>query len=81
MTDTKLWAVHVEGPDDVIAAVDRAEADTRAKEINEMYEAFTKRPDADPAVDPRWHASVVEWPYDLADHAEDVARGDDRWIA
>lgn len=79
MTDTTLWAVHVEGPDDVIAAVDRAEADAKAKEINDGYEAFKQRPDHRPDVDVRWHANVIEWPYSAAEHHEEVATGDDRW--
>lgn len=73
-----LWAVHVEGPDDVIAAADRAEADAKAVEINAAWETFSQRPDASDN-DPRWHATVVPWEWSAEDHAEEVARGDERW--
>lgn len=73
MTEPELWAVHIEGPDDVIACADRAEADTRAAEINQAWAQFRQRPDASDN-DPRWHAVVVPWTYGSDDHAEEVAR-------
>lgn len=78
--EIQLWAVHVEGPDDIIACADRAEADERAAGINAAYESFSKRPDAS-ELDGRWHATVIPWPADwpAEDHAEEVARGDERW--
>lgn len=82
MTDLPmLWAVHVQGPDDIIATVDRAEADQHAEAINAWYERQTMRPDFDPETFPRVHAEVIEWPYSRTGHAEDVARGDVRWAA
>ncbi|RKR92840.1 hypothetical protein BDK92_7322 [Micromonospora pisi] len=78
VASSALWAVHVEGPDDVIAAADLAEADRKAAEINAAWEQFTKRPDAS-ELDPRWHAVVVEWPSSADDHTEEVARGEERW--
>ena len=77
-TDT-LWAVHIAGPDDVIAAKDRAEADAKAAEINDLWERFTQRADYDPELDPRWHATVIPWPGSAEDHAGQVALGDERW--
>lgn len=74
-----LWAVHIEGPDDIIATVDRDEADQQARQINDWYTAVTKRPDFDAETFPRVHADVIEWPFSPAAHAEDVARGDERW--
>jgi hypothetical protein len=76
--NTELWAVHIEGPDDIVAAADRHEADTKATEINAAYETFAKRPDAS-EFDVRWHANVVPWPFSTVDHVEEVARGDERW--
>lgn len=73
-----LWALHIEGPDDVIAARDRAEADERAAEINAAYEQYKQRPDAGPD-DPKWCAVVITWPGTATDHAEEVALGDGRW--
>lgn len=76
-----LWAVHVEGPDDVLAAADRADAETHANAINEWYARWSTRPDADPGLDPRVHANVIEWDGTPEDHAADLARGDVRWAA
>lgn len=73
-----LYAVHVEGPDDVIAATDRAEAEVRAAEINGIAEEIASRSDASSA-DPVIRAVVVEWPYSLAEHAAAIAEGDGRW--
>ncbi|HZN71226.1 MAG TPA: hypothetical protein VFC00_06030 [Micromonosporaceae bacterium] len=73
-----LWAVHVQGPDDVIAAADRGEAERRAAEINAVAAAVAARPDASPN-DPKVYAVVIEWPYVRDEHAEEVARGDQRW--
>lgn len=72
---TTLWAVHIEGPDDMRAAPSKDAAEQRAKEINDGYELWAKRPDVSPNA-PRWHAVVAPWPYDEAGHAEDVATWD-----
>lgn len=74
-----LWAVHVQGPDDVIAARDRYEADARTAEINASWEAFKLRPGFDPDTCGRWHAVVVPYPGTAEQHAREVARGDERW--
>ncbi len=74
----KLWAVHIEGPDDIIAAADAAEAHTKATEINQAWEIFSRRPDASEN-DPRWHAVVVPWPWSAREHTSEVARGAERW--
>ena len=68
-----LWAIHVEGPDDVVAMPDEATARRHAKAINELYERFARRPDASP-VDGRWDASVIEWPFHAHEHAGELAR-------
>jgi hypothetical protein len=76
-----LWAVHVQGPDDIIATVDRVEAERHTAAINDWYKRQTKRPDFDPETFPRVRAEVIEWPHSRNGHAEDVARGDVRWAA
>jgi len=76
---TELWAVHIEGPDDIIACADRAEADQRTKEINDAWETLSRRPDANPELDGRFHAVVIPWEWSALEHTEEVARGDDRW--
>lgn len=73
-TDTALWAVHVEGPDSIIAQPDRDTAVKCADEINAAYVKFTQRPDHDPDLDARWNAVVVEWDGTAAEHAEELAR-------
>lgn len=67
-----LWAVHVEGPDDVLAMPDAVEAEKQAEQINAAYERFAARPDAS-ELDGRWHAVVIPWPYDAEGHAESLA--------
>jgi hypothetical protein len=74
-----LWAIHVQGPDDVIAVADRDEAQQHADGINRRYAEHTRDPEFDPGVYPRIRAVVIEWPYDRAAHAEDLAAGDERW--
>ena len=78
---TDLWAIHVQGPDDIIAVADREEGEKYAKGYNDAYVKFTQRPDHNPSLDGRWHAVVIPWPEDWSaeDHAEEVARGDERW--
>lgn len=69
-----LWAVHVQGPDDIIAQPDKAVASKFAADLNGWYEARSKEPDFDPKVFPRIHGEVVEWPYDRDAHAESLER-------
>jgi hypothetical protein len=69
---TELWAVHVEGPDDMLAMPDRSFAESYAQTINALYERFTQRPDHDAYLDPRWHGVVVPWPYSAESHAESL---------
>lgn len=68
----ELWAVHVQGPDDILAAADRTDADRKASEINEVAEQIANRPDASPD-DPRLHAVVVPWDGTAEEHAEALA--------
>jgi hypothetical protein len=71
MSDT-LWAVHVEGPDDILAMPDRATADIKADEINGIAQMLRNRPDASPN-DPRISAKVIEWDGTAEEHAEYLA--------
>jgi hypothetical protein len=68
-----LWAVHVQGPDDVLAMEDKPAAERRAAEINEWFERWSQRPEADPGLDPRIHAEVIAWPHSAEGHAEALA--------
>lgn len=71
--DTQLWAVHVQGPDSVIAQPSRQAAETYVAEINQAYEVLAQRPDASEA-DPRWHGVVIPWDGTPQQHAEELAR-------
>ena len=54
MSAGTLWAVHIEGPDDVIACIDRDEA------LNKIIEQVST------PMWPRCVASVIECPYEMA---------------
>lgn len=69
-----LWAVHVQGPDDIVAEESRESADRNAAALNQWYENRTKDPDFDPRTFPRIHAEVIEWPYERDAHADALAR-------
>ncbi len=69
-----LWAVHVQGPDDILASESRQHAEETAAGLNAWYEAQTRKPDFDPEVYPRIHGEVIAWPYDAAAHADSLKR-------
>ena len=54
---TTMWAVHVQGPDDMHACPDREVADALALLLNRQFAKHT-----DPN-DPQMKAEVVAWPY------------------
>jgi Lar family restriction alleviation protein len=53
----EMWAVHVQGPDDLHACPDRKTADALALVLNQQFMRHQK-PD-----DPIMVATVTEWPY------------------
>jgi hypothetical protein len=58
MTDqTTMWAVHVQGPDDMHACPDRQTADALALVLNRQFERHHKQGD------PMMVATVTEWPH------------------
>ncbi len=59
MSAVTLWAVHVEGPDDVIACIDKDAAGATAHALNEIIERVSS------PMSPRCVASVIEWPYGM----------------
>lgn len=67
----ELWAVHVLGPDTIFAMPDRATAEQRAAEWNDMFKTMLSR-DASPN-DPKLEAVVEPYPYAAATHAEALA--------
>ena len=57
----RLWAVHVQGPDDIIACGSWLEADELRRSIEEMKEPLAK-------------PFVIEWPYSPHAHQREVSR-------
>lgn len=72
-TTTDLWAVHVQGPDDILPAEDRADADKLAAGINAAVAEWQKQATA-PEFDVVCHAVVVPWDGTAEAHARSLAR-------
>ncbi len=73
VSQTTLWCVHIQGPDDLIAFPDQASAEREAAVINEAMErhAATREPS------PNWptlKAVAAVWPWSAEAHAADLAR-------
>lgn len=72
--DARLWAVHHQGSDDIIAQPDRAAADRLVAFLVEHDEQQAQRERPEVAV---YHRAVlVEWPYTPQDHADALSRAD-----
>ncbi len=65
-----MWAVHVEGPDDIVARADYAAALEMATDLNDYYNRFK---DSEPAI----VAKVIEWPFSEVGHGQELAKGED----
>ena len=63
-TETKLWAVHIEGPDDYIAC----ESEREAEKMCEGFNSEIAEHDATIA-----KAKVGTWPFDAESHAKEIA--------
>ena len=68
MSATKLWAVHVQGPDDVIACVDRESADSLALELNKIIKQVSS------SRFPNCVCTVIEWPYGMNKWVADLEK-------
>lgn len=72
--DARLWAVHHQGSDDIIAQPDRAAADRLIALLAEHDDQQAQRERPEVAV---YHRAVlVEWPYTPQDHADALSRAD-----
>jgi hypothetical protein len=61
-----LYAVHVQGPDDIIAAPSKREAEVLAEKLNAFFvEMAQKSGPASPLIE----AVVITWPYAPSSHA------------
>lgn len=68
-----LWAVHVQGPDSLIAQPDKATAEQRADEWTRMAAQVRERAIAEGMDLPNLVCVAAPWPYDPASHAEELA--------
>jgi hypothetical protein len=73
MTETELWAVHIEGPDSMLAMPSKEEAEKRADELNAGYAQYASKPGRQAERLAKWHAVVVPWPGTAEGHAEELA--------
>lgn len=81
MTDAKLWMLHIQGPDDVIAAPSKDDAEKVAAAFNAYWDAYLTKQRAasvaegkDPDNWPTVTAVVAEWDSTPAAHARSLAK-------
>ena len=67
-----LWAIHVAGPDDWVAAQSFDLACAEAKAINKSSDMMNKR--MEPSEPVLCAAQVKLWPFARTDHAKDLAK-------
>ncbi|HBS64033.1 MAG TPA: hypothetical protein DEB32_15255, partial [Stenotrophomonas sp.] len=67
--DLGLWAMHLQGPDDVHAAPSKSEALEVANAINREFARSQVKP----------YAVVIPWAGTAAEHAESSADWEDQW--
>lgn len=65
----KCWALHLKGPDDVVAAPSREAAEIVARNFNAYWDAHKHERDHDVRV----VAEAIEWDHGAVDHARSVA--------
>lgn len=65
-----LYAVHIQGPDEIIATPGKREAEVLAEKLNAFFAEITQK--SGPAA-PTIEAVVVPWPYRQSSHADDLA--------
>ena len=66
-----LYAVHIQGPDEIIAAPGEREAQALAKKLNDYFAEVSEK--SGPAA-PTIEAVVIEWPFGAKFHANDLAK-------
>lgn len=67
MNKTTLWAVHIEGPDDIFAMPSESAAQEHCDILNRHWEKRNQN-----AIGPFLTAKVVPWPYTAEAHAQDM---------
>lgn len=76
-----LWALHVEGPDDLYAAPSQEAAEKRAVEFNAWWTARRAAGETRSEFAPTVNAVAVPWPYTPEAHAEDLPDWEEEWSA
>lgn len=78
---TKFWMLNIQGPDDVVAAPSKEDADKVASAFNAYWSAYLAKQRAQSVADGRnpdhWPtvtAVVIEWDGSASEHAESVAK-------
>lgn len=66
-----LYAVHIQGPDDIIATPGKREAEVLAEKLNTYFAEISQK--SGPAA-PTIEAVVIKWPLDAGWHADDLAK-------
>ncbi|WP_250538666.1 MULTISPECIES: hypothetical protein [unclassified Caballeronia] len=81
MSEKNLWMLHIQGPDDIVAAPSREEADTVAAAFNGYWGAYLAKQRAQSITDGRnpdhWpsvSAAVTEWTGTAREHAHSVEK-------
>lgn len=75
-TNETLWCVHIPGPDDLYAAVNRGEAQRHADALNRAIRRyFEQNPRTEnDASEESMTALVIPWPWDTESHTRDAIR-------
>lgn len=73
MTETKLWAILIPGPDDVWAMPSEAAAFGAILKHNACVDSASWPQDIPKSA---CYASVIEWPYDAESHTEALAENE-----
>lgn len=73
MNGQTLWAIHIEGPDDIIAAPSKDAAEREAALLNRYFASMAKSEN-----DPDLRAVVTAWPYTAEGHAQSLGRDWDK---
>ena len=78
LDNERLWAVHIQGPDDIVAMISKKAADAYASEINTAYEAEALSRNG---ALPYMHAIVTPSPWLAAEHWRRCAQIQEEWIS
>ncbi|MET0416076.1 MAG: hypothetical protein ABW022_08650 [Actinoplanes sp.] len=70
---TDLWALHIEGPDDLIPMPSKVVADEKAADLNRVFRLLSTIGTPNPAAEPAMLAEVIPWTGTADEHAETMA--------